>query len=260
MASTTLELTRTLHEELETLERAMYKELGDPSTAKLKKPDQVARDQVVATLLAAHQSRCEQLTKVYEDADGARKEEIEAMSGSATFTSFYDQLKSIRDYHRRFPKEPVSGSEEQMLVEDVLEAAPDAGFTGEEAEGRYVDMHELHEMCDRPPPARLRPSPFAPPPTPLSAPLASPPAIPPSPPAATVPPQVSQPQGRGEGRLLQLPPQVPRPAEDRGGHRRHLWVSRLSCARDGMGWDGMGMGWGWNGMGMGMGMGWGWDG
>ena len=32
--------------DIEVLEGAMYKELGDPSTAKLKRPDQIARDQV----------------------------------------------------------------------------------------------------------------------------------------------------------------------------------------------------------------------
>ena len=41
-----LERTRMLHEEVEVIERAMYQELGDPATAKLKRVDAVARDQV----------------------------------------------------------------------------------------------------------------------------------------------------------------------------------------------------------------------
>jgi splicing factor 3A subunit 3 len=146
MSSTYVERTRSLHEELEILERAMYTELGDPSTVKLKRPDQIARDQVVANLLSAHQQRTEQLQHIYEDADGSRRDEVNGMSGTGVFSSFYDQLKAIRDYHRRFPKAPSMSHDEHALLTEVLESAPDAGFTGEEAEGKFVDMHELHEM------------------------------------------------------------------------------------------------------------------
>ena len=67
------------------------------------------------------------------------------MSGSGLFTTFYDQLKGIRDYHRRFPSHPAMQTYEQTLLSEVLDNSEDLGFTGEEAEGRYVDMHELHE-------------------------------------------------------------------------------------------------------------------
>lgn len=102
--------------------------------------------QVVAALLDAHGSRSSQLATIYDDADGVRKDEIAAMSGTTVFSSFYDQLKSVREYHRKFPSEPVAESSEQILLTEVLESAPDDGFTGEEAEGRYVDMHVLHEQ------------------------------------------------------------------------------------------------------------------
>ena len=72
MASTLLEQTRALHEDLEVLEQAMYKELGDPSTVRMRRADEIARDQVVATLLQAHTQRSAQLARLYEDADGAR--------------------------------------------------------------------------------------------------------------------------------------------------------------------------------------------
>ena len=146
MASTLLERARSLHEELEILERAMFTELGDPAAVKLKRPDQIARDQVVANLLNAHNERSEHLARIYEDTDGSRRDEVNAMSGTGVFSSFYDQLKVIRDYHRRFPKAPNMVNEEQALLTEVLEEAPDAGFTGEEAEGKFVDMHTLHEM------------------------------------------------------------------------------------------------------------------
>ena len=46
MASNLVEQSRALHEDLEILEQAMYRELGDASTMKLKRADEIARDQV----------------------------------------------------------------------------------------------------------------------------------------------------------------------------------------------------------------------
>lgn len=82
---------------------------------------------------------------MYDDKDGARREEIASMSGVNVFRSFYDQLGSIREYHRKFPSVPSIKNYESELLTEVLESAPDEGFTGEEAEGKYVDMHVLHE-------------------------------------------------------------------------------------------------------------------
>jgi len=147
MTSTLLEQSRLLHEDIEILEKTMYTELGDASGAKLKRPEEVARDQVVATLLNAHREKCEQLASVYEDADGARRDEINGMSGQGVFTAFYDQLKTIREYHRRFPKEPSTESYEQEMLGALLNREDASqGFSGEESEGKYVDMHAAHEM------------------------------------------------------------------------------------------------------------------
>ena len=142
-----LERSRALHEDLEVLEKVMSRELGDAANTGLKRPDEIARDQVVATLLKEHSTRSGQLGALYDDADGARAEEIAATSGSSVmFSSFYDQLKLIREYHRKFPGSPVSQTVEEALLEEVLEGTGNHGFTGEEAEGRYVDVHALHEM------------------------------------------------------------------------------------------------------------------
>ena len=147
MASTVLEQTRALHEDIEILEKTMYGELGDVAAAKLKRADEVARDQVVATLLNAHTSKCVELTSLYEDADGARRDEINAMSGTGVFTAFYDQLKGIREYHRKFPREPAMESYETELLGALLTRDdPSLAFSGEEAEGKYVDMHACHEI------------------------------------------------------------------------------------------------------------------
>ena len=147
MSTTHLERARGLHEDLELLEKAMTKELGDPANEKLKRADEVARDQVVATLLDAHTARGVELAAIYADADGARRDEINAMSGSAVFTAFYEQLKGIREYHRKFPIAPSTETYEEALLTEVLAAdRHEDGFTGEEAEGRFVDMHALHEL------------------------------------------------------------------------------------------------------------------
>ena len=81
------------------------------------------------------------------------------MTGAGAFTCFYDQLKEMREYHRRFPGEPISEVYEQQLLQEVLEehvaaasssaegaGSSDQTFSGEEAEGRYVDMHTLHDQ------------------------------------------------------------------------------------------------------------------
>ena len=102
---------------------------------------------MVATLLDAHTARGVELAAIYADADGARRDEINAMSGSAVFTAFYEQLKGIREYHRKFPIAPSTETYEEALLTEVLAAdRHEDGFTGEEAEGRFVDMHALHEM------------------------------------------------------------------------------------------------------------------
>jgi splicing factor 3A subunit 3 len=175
MSSTLLEQARSLHEDLEVLEKAMYKELGDVSTATKRRADEIARDQVVATMLDSHTKRSRQLAQLYNDNDGARRDELTAMTGSGVFTAFYDQaraarasharaffftrraapapsvsrrarqLKAIREYHRKFPSQPSTESAETLLLSEVLESAPDEGFTGEEAEGRYMDLHAMHE-------------------------------------------------------------------------------------------------------------------
>jgi splicing factor 3A subunit 3 len=47
--------------------------------------------------------------KIYEDDDGARKEEIAALANKENpFQAFYDRLKDVREYHRRFPNMDVT--------------------------------------------------------------------------------------------------------------------------------------------------------
>ena len=48
--------------------------------------------------------------RIYADEDGARKEEISALAqpDTGSFSNFYDRLKEIKEYYRRFPSNEVT--------------------------------------------------------------------------------------------------------------------------------------------------------
>ena len=79
-----------------------------------------------------------------QDSDGSRREEISGMS--AGFGTFYEQLAAIRAYHAKHSLPPHTEPYEKELLSEILESGEQVDFTGEEAEGRYLDMHELHEL------------------------------------------------------------------------------------------------------------------
>lgn len=89
------------------------------------------------------------------------EEETESMRGRAIFTSFYEQLKGIRTFHRKYPNTAIS---HEPSLEDALSpqipvriyilhwsnavstdcCACDLQFSGEERFGKYVDLHEFY--------------------------------------------------------------------------------------------------------------------
>lgn len=86
------------------------------------------------------QEDARKLMKIYDDDDGARKEEIAALAGtsSTVYSKFYDRLKEVRDYHRRFPNMEITEAEDD---EELLKEEPYIEFTGEEGFGKFVDIH-----------------------------------------------------------------------------------------------------------------------
>ena len=40
------------------------------------------------------------LQELYDDKDGQRKEEVQALSGPNEFKEFYDRLKAVKEFHR----------------------------------------------------------------------------------------------------------------------------------------------------------------
>ncbi|CAN4085746.1 unnamed protein product [Withania somnifera] len=132
MSSTLLEVTRASHEEVERFERLIVKDLQtDPPTNK----DRLHQSHRVRNMMEQIIDTTHKLVDIYEDKDGARKDEIAALGGQTAtgtnvFSAFYDRLKEIREYHRRHPAARViidMGDEyEQLLKEE-----PQIEFSGE---------------------------------------------------------------------------------------------------------------------------------
>ncbi|CAI0412856.1 unnamed protein product [Linum tenue] len=146
MSSTLLETTRASHEEVERLERLIVKEFqNDPTSSK----DRLLQSHRVRNMIDTIVSTSHKLVDIYEDKDQARKDEIAALggqtaSGTNVFSAFYDRLKEIREYHRRHPAARVVDVDEQY--EALLKEEPVIEFTGEEAHGKYLDLHELYNQ------------------------------------------------------------------------------------------------------------------
>ncbi|CAN6332746.1 unnamed protein product [Urochloa humidicola] len=143
MASTVLEATRAAHEDLERLERLAVRELQrDPANSR----DRLFQSHRVRHMLDLVVSTSDKLVEIYEDKDNARKDEINthltAPTQSLLFNKYYERLKEIRDYHRRNPSARFVSTTDDY--EELLKEEPVIEFTGEEAFGRYLDLHELY--------------------------------------------------------------------------------------------------------------------
>ncbi|CAI7876565.1 unnamed protein product [Closterium sp. NIES-53] len=151
MASTLLEQARATHEENERLERQAVKDLQQSLSSHREKLFQSHRIKNVVDAIVANSAR---LAEIYADADGARRDEIAALGGQGTpnpsatvFTSFYERLNEIREYHRRHPGARVV--EGEVDVDELIKDEPWLPFSGEEALGKHVDMHAWHQqLCN----------------------------------------------------------------------------------------------------------------
>lgn len=76
--------------------------------------------------------------------------EVQAISTGDPFDEFYKQLGGIKDFHKRYPNEPVENLERAYKRRAVGEDVPvpsevDNMFSGEEAFGRFFDLTASHE-------------------------------------------------------------------------------------------------------------------
>ncbi|TPX33358.1 hypothetical protein SmJEL517_g03725 [Synchytrium microbalum] len=142
-----LEQQRRAHEEIDRLENlGMLELLAKPKTQK----ERVIQERRVSDYIDRIADKSQFLHRVYQDADESRKNEISAISGATEFTEFYQRLKSIKEYHRRYPNEGFEPFEMEFANRDVIKEEQgmlvDASFTGEEALGKYLDLHILFEQ------------------------------------------------------------------------------------------------------------------
>ncbi|KTF72507.1 hypothetical protein cypCar_00040838 [Cyprinus carpio] len=144
---TILEQQRRYHEEKERLMDAKTKEM---LTKKTTLRDQINSDHRVRAMLDRYMEVSANLRDLYEDKDGMRKDELNAISGPNEFAEFYNRLKLIKEFHRKHPNEicvPMSVEfEELMKAKDnpSEEAQNLVEFTDEEGYGRYLDLHDCY--------------------------------------------------------------------------------------------------------------------
>lgn len=146
MSSTLLEVTRAAHEEVERMERLVVKDL---QTVQPTSKDRLLRDHRVRNMIESIMSTTDKLVEIYEDKDNARDDEIAALGGQTAtgknvFSAFYDRLKEIREYHRKHPSGRLVDPNEDY--EALLKEEPSVEFSGEEACGRYLDLHEMYNQ------------------------------------------------------------------------------------------------------------------
>lgn len=138
---------RFLHEDLERLEQGISDRVGeDPRNIK----DRLNRDHQINGFLTRIQEQSKRLLEIYRDTEGTRMKEIQSLSTGEPFDEFYKQLGDVKEFHRRYPNEPVENLERAYKRRRPDEGEPvvsetDNMFTGEESNGRFLDMTRLHE-------------------------------------------------------------------------------------------------------------------
>ncbi|KAI5295126.1 hypothetical protein KEM52_002296 [Ascosphaera acerosa] len=143
-----LEDQRFVHEDLERLEQGISDRIAqEPRTIR----ERLNRDHQIAGFLDRIHDQSRRLLDIYKDAEGQRARELQALSTGDPLAEFHARFAEIKDFHRRYPNEPVENLEKAYRVRDG-DAAFDGGavvvenmFTGEEAYGRFFDLTQLHE-------------------------------------------------------------------------------------------------------------------
>jgi hypothetical protein len=77
----------------------------------------------------------------------SRKEEINIIGGANqnAFSTFYDRLREIKEYHRKFPNQEMERPEaEQFLNNFDITAEPPVQFTTEEGNSSSLSVSQSH--------------------------------------------------------------------------------------------------------------------
>lgn len=107
------------------------------------------RDHEVANLLSRIENQLKRGLKIYNDQQEEKTQEVQLLGTGDPFEEFYKQLGGVKEFHKKYPNEPVEN------LERAYKKAEDGGpgfagdidgmFTGEEGFGRFFDLTMLHE-------------------------------------------------------------------------------------------------------------------
>jgi len=151
MSFSVLEQLRSAHEDIENIEKAMSLALMDKH---MNQKSGVQCDHALKYLIEQSQLKSKTAAEIYQDKDGMRTDDINALAGQRAdkkvgdvWTSFYDKVKEVKDYHRRFSINqglPEVQNAKWFYQHAFDSDRSDALFSGEEELGKRVDMHELY--------------------------------------------------------------------------------------------------------------------
>lgn len=163
-----LEDQRFIHEDLERLEQAVADRVASEprnvsdallTTSQLHRMltdvfgqirERLARDHELAKFLTRIEEQSKRLLEIYNDADGLREKEVQAVATGDQFEEFYKQIDDIKDFHNRYPNGPVENLERaykrrQPGEGEIPGVEIDNMFTGEEGYGQFLDLTTIHE-------------------------------------------------------------------------------------------------------------------
>lgn len=105
------------------------------------------RDHQIAGFLDRIHDQSQRLLEIYKDSEGEKAREIQAVSTGDPFEEFYKRLNETKDFHRRYPNEPVENLERAYKRREGEGSGAEIAnlFTGEEAFGKYFDLTQMHE-------------------------------------------------------------------------------------------------------------------
>ena len=110
--------------------------------------ERLRREHEISRLLDRSQEQARKVVKIHSDVDGSLAADMQALSVGDPFAEFYRRLNDVKEYHNRYPNEPVENLELSYRKtgphDDSMGINIDAMFTGEEAWGRYFDLMALH--------------------------------------------------------------------------------------------------------------------
>ena len=137
-----LERLRLLLSERELLVKGMYTTLGDPSLRNAPKHHEINAHQNVKLFFDQFALKTRQLRDMQAEYTAQQPPRAEEMDTLQSFQADVDQLAA---YCRKNPLTARSETYEESFLRDIVQSTGKADFSGEEAKGRYVDMHLLHE-------------------------------------------------------------------------------------------------------------------